>query len=506
MDNSFNEIKTLIIDTNSSMRQIMVSMLRAMGIRTVIVANNEKQCFDLIATEGINLIVCGWTMPKLNALAILKQIRQTEKTQEIPFIIVSTIIEQAQIIQAVSHGVSEYLVPPFSKQIFEQRIQKAIQTPIRLTATKVTEKINAKRRQNKRSDKQLDVLIVDDIADNITILQELLKDEYRIKAALNAATALKICQSETPPDIILLDIMMPEVDGLTLCKQLKSNPLTQNITIIFVSALDQTSDVVKGLSLGAVDYITKPIVPEIVKARLKVHSQQLLNHKKTQNQVDYLIAQSAQQAEQTHLTQSKLHANLTDANVRCQAISRSYTKAKRVPEDISALQYHLMLSEHLLNESQLITQLEQDDLSVKRTRKGLANLVTTWLPSFQFALQEKRLTLFDYLSSEAYVTIDEQLLKVLFSSLYHFMIDTASSNTKLTIEANCFDKFTLLTFHHNGVCDDVFNPFSKVMIKGNNNESHNDYLIFQLAKALTAGLYYHSSEKFGTNFYLQLPN
>ena len=149
MNNNFSNINTLVIDTNSSMRQIMVSMLRSMGINSVIVANTDTQCFELIASEKINLIICGWAMPKLNALAILKKLRSSEKTIEMPFIIVSTIIEQEQIKQAVINGVSEYLVPPFNKQIFESRIHKALKIPIRLTATKLVDKINTQRIKNK---------------------------------------------------------------------------------------------------------------------------------------------------------------------------------------------------------------------------------------------------------------------------------------------------------------------------------------------------------------------
>ncbi|NKF50530.1 response regulator [Shewanella sp. WXL01] len=115
------------------------------------------------------------------------------------------------------------------------------------------------------------ILIVDDVADNIHLLTDVLGDEYTIKASLNGATALKICQQPSKPDLILLDVMMPEVDGHEVCRKLKADPTTKSIPIIFITANSEVSDETLGLSLGAVDYITKPISPAIVKSRVRTH-------------------------------------------------------------------------------------------------------------------------------------------------------------------------------------------------------------------------------------------
>lgn len=112
------------------------------------------------------------------------------------------------------------------------------------------------------------VLVVDDTPENIDILSGILKPHYKVKAALNGKKALSIAAGEDRPDIILLDIMMPEVDGYEVCRALKANPLTMNIPIIFITGKNEEKDEEKGLRLGAVDYITKPITPAIVLARV----------------------------------------------------------------------------------------------------------------------------------------------------------------------------------------------------------------------------------------------
>lgn len=115
------------------------------------------------------------------------------------------------------------------------------------------------------------VLIVDDTIDNIDLLSEVLGDQYRIRVATSGEKALKIVYSDDPPDLILLDIMMPDLSGHEVCKRVKANPDRRRIPVIFVTAMSDAGDEELGLDLGAVDYITKPISPPIVRARVRTH-------------------------------------------------------------------------------------------------------------------------------------------------------------------------------------------------------------------------------------------
>lgn len=115
------------------------------------------------------------------------------------------------------------------------------------------------------------VLVVDDTPDNLSLMSGLLKDDYKVKVANGGEKALKIAQSDSPPDLILLDIMMPGMDGYEVCQHLKANPATRDIPVIFLTAKVEVEDEKKGLELGAVDYLTKPVSPPIVMARVKNH-------------------------------------------------------------------------------------------------------------------------------------------------------------------------------------------------------------------------------------------
>jgi len=112
------------------------------------------------------------------------------------------------------------------------------------------------------------ILIVDDTPDNIMLLSRLLKDKYNTKVATNGTLALQIAQATPSLDLILLDVMMPGLDGYETCRRLKANPATAGIPVIFLTAKNQAEDEALGLALGAVDYITKPVSPAILFARV----------------------------------------------------------------------------------------------------------------------------------------------------------------------------------------------------------------------------------------------
>lgn len=115
------------------------------------------------------------------------------------------------------------------------------------------------------------VLVVDDTPDNLVLLNGILRHEFTVKLANDGHTALQIAAEAPPPDLILLDIMMPEIDGYAVCRKLKENGATRNIPILFVSALTETFDIVKAFEAGGVDYVTKPFQPSEIIARVKTH-------------------------------------------------------------------------------------------------------------------------------------------------------------------------------------------------------------------------------------------
>lgn len=144
---------------------------------------------------------------------------------------------------------------------------------------------------------QKTILVVDDSPENIHLLREILHPHYRVKAAINGKLAINIACAQDKPDLIILDIMMPELDGYQVCERLKKNPETAHIPIIFVSAKREIADEEKGFALGAVDYIFKPVSPPIVLARVSAH----LNLADQKLHLMSLVAEKTKHLEQTRM-------------------------------------------------------------------------------------------------------------------------------------------------------------------------------------------------------------
>ncbi|NEX16864.1 MAG: two-component system response regulator [Halochromatium sp.] len=141
------------------------------------------------------------------------------------------------------------------------------------------------------------ILVVDDAPENLDVLSGILKGEYRVKVANSGERCLQIALTSPPPDLILLDVMMPGLSGWEVCAQLKDEPRTNGIPVIFVTALSEVGDEAKGFELGAVDYITKPVSPPIVLARVATH----LNLHNQELHLRGLVQQRTEQLASTRL-------------------------------------------------------------------------------------------------------------------------------------------------------------------------------------------------------------
>ncbi|WP_204103021.1 MULTISPECIES: response regulator [Spirulina sp. CCY15215] len=166
---------------------------------------------------------------------------------------------------------------------------------------------------NKQKKRKNDILVVDDHLDNVTLLMGLLREYgYEVRQVLSGRQALHVIQHD-PPDLILLDIMMPEMDGYQVCEKLKNTPKTRHIPVIFLSALNDLSDKVKGFKLGGADYITKPFRVEEVLARVQ-HQTTILTQKKQLLAQNLRLQQEIKERQQAEMQLKQVNQELQRSN------------------------------------------------------------------------------------------------------------------------------------------------------------------------------------------------
>lgn len=277
----------LVVDDLESMRKITASHVRQFGISHILEAANGSEALKLLASHPVTVILSDWNMPVMNGLELLLAVRSNPKLYALPFMMITAETERDLILQAVQAGVSELLVKPFSYSSFAERLTRMLSWHPRFNGpidpVKVMAGLNSKGRAIAQGADELDatlppiekpveratILVVDDTPDNLQLLAGLFEEEYRVKLANNGEKALQICQSDTPPDLLLLDIMMPGMDGFEVAKALRSHPSSENIPIIFVTAMTDSAARTRGMELGAIDFVTKPIDPEGLRIRIK---------------------------------------------------------------------------------------------------------------------------------------------------------------------------------------------------------------------------------------------
>ncbi|MDH5298906.1 MAG: response regulator [Desulfobulbaceae bacterium] len=172
--------------------------------------------------------------------------------------------------------------------------------------------------------KKKTILVVDDFADNIDVISDALSDEYRVRAAVNGEKALAVMASPPYPDLVLLDIMMPGLDGYEVCRRLKADARGKEIPVIFVTAMGADEDESKGFAVGAVDYITKPISPPILKARVRTH----LELQEARHRLEKLVAARTEELRQANV---RLGRQVKELSARDQLI-RFQMQGPSLPE------------------------------------------------------------------------------------------------------------------------------------------------------------------------------
>jgi len=257
--------RILIVDDVHENVHALMNILR--DDYAIVAATNGDKALELARRQPQpDLILLDIKMPGMDGYSVLAALKIDPETADIPVIFVTALAEAADEARGLALGVADYITKPVNPDLLKTRIRNQLELR-RFRRHPVLFDIAAHSDPNY----QPALLVVDDVPENIHELLAALQDDYRIMVANNGTKALEIVQGAAPPDLVLLDIVMPGMDGYEVCRRIKATPAGNRIPIIFVTVVDSTQDKVKGFELGAADYITKPFDIDEVHARIRTH-------------------------------------------------------------------------------------------------------------------------------------------------------------------------------------------------------------------------------------------
>lgn len=280
--------RILIVDDVHENLHVLMNILRDDYV--IIAATRGEKALELAQRQPApDLILLDIKMPGMDGYAVLAHLKNDPATASIPVIFVTALTESADELRGVQLGVADYVTKPINPELLRLRLR----TQLELQRYRRSHAMC--KSAGPDASPALTLLVVDDVPANIHELLEALKDEYRIQVARSGPKALELVESATPPDLILLDILMPEMDGYEVCRRIKATPAGSRIPIIFVTVVDATQEKVKGFGIGAADYITKPFDIDEVRARVRTH----LELSRLRHVLEELVAQRTLLLEQS---------------------------------------------------------------------------------------------------------------------------------------------------------------------------------------------------------------
>lgn len=493
----------LLVEPTDNLRKAQAKILRELGVKTILHATKLIDAKRILEKTTPDVIVSEWDLEDGEGLELLSWCRDRDETAQLPFIICASVVEQSTVLQALQAGVSEFIAKPFSRAIFEKHIDKAINQPLnsRFEQQDSTESglghhqlsiAQYSQRLSKPKKKEFTILVVDDNPINIDFAAQTIKSMGKVRFATSGAKALEVCE-DFSPDLVLLDIMMPEMDGYQVFQALQDNPLTESIPVIFLTAKSEDEEIAKGLQMGAVDYITKPFNPKILQARVANQKRSIEVQNALQDQVEGYIENYALKADLERLLFDHMQVPLKTLN----EISEHLHDSAQVRESFALYKVKTTI-ERLVESLSGMVKLEDRDFQPNVSAVDLNLVLKLVTANHEKERDDKNLSVNLDTKDQAIVLGDDILLYTLFSNLYLNAIEAAPKSSQIRVIHKKQGDINILTFANDGAVpaniQDRF--FDKYVTHGKvNGTGLGTYTAKLIAEGLGGGIKLDAREK-----------
>ncbi len=429
----FRATSFLVVDDISAMRSAVKMLLTQLGAVNIHQATNGAEALKVLARERIDVVLSDWNMPVMSGMELLSKIRSEPKLAGLPFVLITAEAGRDQVHKAICAGVGGILVKPFTSDRLAERVLRVLgHSPAATAIDNISSP--APTAAGPAVVERATVLVVDDTPENLQLIAGIMKEDYRIKVANNGETALAICHSENPPDLILLDIMMPGMDGFEVAQRLREHPNSEHIPVIFVTAMSDEESQAKGMELGAVDFITKPINPDALKIRVRNFMRYVDLRRQLQADYDGMLENARLRDSVESLTRHDLKGPLSGIVGVAQSLSIKaglppdvVDKLKTIEETATEVIDMITRSTELYKIEAGVFRLEPQRIDVPDLMRQQANLITASFSAKELATEIRG-------GGAVAASGDPLLCRSLFQNLLKNACEAAPHGTAICIE------------------------------------------------------------------------
>lgn len=427
----------LLLEPDPVLAAALIGQIEQAKLAEVVAVDDLDAALNALHAQDFQLVVCEHVLGAQSGLALLEAMRSEDRLAELPFVLLSGGLDRAAAQQAIRLGIGDLLIKPFTSQKLLERIARVLQRDRPPTA-----------QHNEQGETRASILVVDDTPDNLQLLAGLFRDQFKVKLAHNGEKALAICQSDAPPDLILLDVMMPGMDGFEVARRLRQHHASEYTPIIFVTALSDARSREQGLALGAVDYVSKPIDPALLRIRVRNLMRYVEHQRQLQQHFDQMLELAALQADMLRLIGHDLRQPLASFRPALQALSGDGALSAAQRQQVDQLDHaHTQVQELIaLASSQLA--LESGQYKPRSEALALAPLLTELCAQFRnrHATRALVLHLETTLTGSAdtlAVQADPALCHALLYRLLHYACECSPADSRIELSLRDGDPIQL---------------------------------------------------------------
>lgn len=498
--------KILIVDDYVLMRTTLHNLLKGLGFDQVALVASGQEAIEYLNENTVDCVISDWNMPELSGLQLLRYVRAHDGLCSVPFMLITSESSRDYVDAAISAGVSEFVVKPFTAEMLSIKMQRMLSGAGRLPPPPAAETHSAP--VVKSPELRETVLVVDDVPDNIEIIAGMLRDDYQVKAAISGEKALQIVSGKSPPDLILLDVMMPELDGFEVCRRLKADPASEHIPVIFLTAVSDAEEVAGGLQLGAVDYVIKPANPGVLLARVATHLRLKRARDDLSERIDALLDNARLREDIERVTRHDLKNPLAAVMQSTEnLLDGSYLRAEQ-RDAVEVIRDATRSVLDMINRSLDLYKIESGTYQLKAEPLDLASLTQQVVIQARIAALKSGISIIFNAPESCSTLGEESLCYSMLGNLIVNAVEASPNDGEVVVRLTEEGGFARLAIHNLGAVDQAVkkNFFDKYATAGKSSGTGlGTYSARLMARVQNGDVELASSDSGGTTVTVSLP-